>query len=144
MRVIAWSQNLTAEAAGAAGAEWVAKDALFHQSDVITIHLVLSGRTRELIGAAELALMKPDAWLINTSRGPLVDEAAPIQALQSRTLGGAAVDVFDSEPPPEDHLFRTLDNVLATTHIGYIAEDLYRTFFGDAAATIATWLSENP
>src|SRR5271163_1026358 len=144
MRVIAWSQNLTAEAARTAGAEWVAKDALFHQSDVVTIHLVLSGRTRALIGAAELALMKPDAWLINTSRGPLVDEAALIQALQSRILGGAAVDVFDSEPPPADHPFRTLDNVLATPHIGYVAEDLYRTFFGDAAATIATWMSANP
>jgi phosphoglycerate dehydrogenase-like enzyme len=89
--------------------------------------------------------MKPDAWLINTSRGPLVDEAALIHALQSRILGGPAVDVFDCEPPPEDHPFRTLDTVLATPHIGHVAEDdLLRTFFSDSAATVATWLSENP
>jgi phosphoglycerate dehydrogenase-like enzyme len=143
MKVIAWSENLTPEAASASGAEWVAKEALFRQSDVVTIHLVLSGRTRALIGAAELALMKPDAWLINTSRGPIVDEDALVQALQSRILGGAAIDVFNSEPPPVDHPFRKLDNVLATPHIGYVAEDLYRTFFGDSVATIETWLGEN-
>lgn len=143
MRVIAWSQNLTPEVASASGAEWVAKDALFRQADVATIHLILSRRTRAVVGAAELALMKPDAWLINTSRGPLVDEAALIQALQSRTIGGAAIDVFDNEPLAGDHPFRTLDNVLATPHIGYVAEDLYRTFFSDAAAAIATWLGEN-
>jgi phosphoglycerate dehydrogenase-like enzyme len=143
MKVIAWSQNLTPEIAVAAGATWVTKDKLFRQADVVTIHLILSKRTRGLVGAAELALMKPSSWLINTSRGPIVDETAVIHALTSRAIAGAALDVFDTEPLPDDHPFRTLDNVLATPHIGYAAEDLYRIFYGDAAASIAAWLDEN-
>jgi phosphoglycerate dehydrogenase-like enzyme len=142
MKVIAWSQNLTPEIAGAAGATLVTKEELFRQADVVTIHLILSKRTRGLVSADELALMKSSSWLINTSRGPIVDEGALIRALTSRTIEGAAVDVFDAEPLPADHPFRTLDNVLATPHIGYVAEDLYRTFYGDAAASIATWLDE--
>jgi phosphoglycerate dehydrogenase-like enzyme len=142
MKVIAWSQNMTPQIAEAAGATLVTKDELFRQADVVTIHLILSRRTRALVGAADLALMKPTSWLINTSRGPIVDEGALVQALTSRTIAGAALDVFDAEPLPADHPFRTLDNVLATPHIGYVAEDLYRTFYGDAAVSIAAWLDE--
>jgi phosphoglycerate dehydrogenase-like enzyme len=143
MNVIAWSQNLTEEKASAAGATLVDKQTLFREADVVTVHLVLSSRTRGVIGAPELALMKPTARLINSSRGPIVDQAALIKALQARTIAGAAVDVFDTEPLPIDHPFRTLDNVLATPHIGYVTEELYRTFYGDAAASIAAWLEAN-
>jgi phosphoglycerate dehydrogenase-like enzyme len=140
MTVIAWSQNLTTEIASAAGATLVDKDALFRHGDIVTIHLVLSRRTTGLIAAAEFALMKPTAWLINTSRGPIVDQAALTQALQARRIAGAALDVFDAEPLPVDHPFRRLDSVLATPHIGYVTEELYRTFYGDAPASIAAWL----
>jgi len=143
MTVIAWSQNLTSEIASAAGATLVDKDALFRQADIVTIHLILSRRTSGLVGAAELALMKPTAWLVNTSRGPIVDEAALIEALQARRIAGAALDVFEIEPLPADHPFRRLDNVLATPHIGYVTEELYRTFYGDGAASIAAWLESN-
>src|SRR6201984_3041336 len=141
MKVIAWSQNLTEEAASAAGATLVDKPTLFREADVVTVHLVLSGRTRGLIGRSEFALMKPTARLVNTSRGPIVDEAALIEALQACRIAGAAVDVFEVEPLPVDHPFRKLENVLATPHIGYVTEDLYRTFYGDAAANIAKWLA---
>jgi phosphoglycerate dehydrogenase-like enzyme len=143
MKVIAWSQNLTEEKASAAGATLVGKQTLFREADIVTVHLVLSSRSRGLIGAPELALMKPTARLINSSRGPIVDQAALIKALQDRTIAGAAVDVFDTEPLPADHPFRTLDNLLATPHIGYVTEELYRTFYGDAAASIAAWLEAN-
>jgi phosphoglycerate dehydrogenase-like enzyme len=143
MKVIAWSQNLTEEKASAAGASLVDKQTLFREADIVTVHLVLSNRTRGLIGASELALMKPAARLVNTSRGPIVDEAALIDALQARRIAGAAVDVFEAEPLPADHPFRKLENVLATPHIGYVTEDLYRTFYGDAAANIAHWLENN-
>jgi phosphoglycerate dehydrogenase-like enzyme len=140
MKVIAWSQNLTEETASAAGASLVDKPTLFREADVLTVHLVLSRRTRGLIGRSEFALMKPTARLVNTSRGPIVDEAALIEALQARRIAGAAIDVFEAEPLPADHPFRKLENVLATPHIGYVTEDLYRTFYGDAAASIAKWL----
>ena len=143
MKVIAWSQNLTEEKASAAGASLVNKQTLFREADIVTVHLVLSNRTRGLIGAPELALMKPTARLVNTSRGPIVDEPALIEALQARRIAGAAVDVFETEPRPADHPFRKLENVLATPHIGYVTEDLYRTFYGDAAANIAQWLENN-
>ena len=142
MKIIAWSQNLTAETAGAAGVELVTKDELFRRADVVTIHLILSERTRGLVGAAELALMKPTARLVNTSRGPIVDEQALIEALRARTIAGAAVDVFDTEPLPAKHPFRSLENLLATPHVGFVAEDLYRTFYGDAAAAIAAWIEK--
>jgi phosphoglycerate dehydrogenase-like enzyme len=142
MKIIAWSQNLTAEAAEAAGAELVMREGLFRRSDIITIHLILSERTRGLVGAAELALMKPTARLINTSRGPIVNEHALIKALRARTIAGAAVDVFDTEPLPAKHPFRSLENLLATPHIGFVAENLYRTFYGDAAAAIAAWIEK--
>jgi phosphoglycerate dehydrogenase-like enzyme len=143
MKVIAWSQNLAPAIAAAAGATFVTKDELFRQADVVSIHLVLSKRTRGLVGGADLALMKPTSWLINTSRGPIVDESALIQALTSRVIAGAALDVYDAEPLPADHPFRTLGNVLATPHIGYVGNDLYRTFYTDAATSISKWLDES-
>jgi phosphoglycerate dehydrogenase-like enzyme len=140
MKIIAWSQNLTAEAAAAADAELVTKDELFRRADVVTIHLILSERTRGLVGAVELALMKPTARLVNTSRGPIVDEQALIETLRAQAIAGAAVDVFDTEPLPATHPFRFLENLSATPHIGFVAEDLYRTFYGDAAAAIGAWI----
>lgn len=143
MKVIAWSQNLTVQAANEVGATLVDKETLFRQADIVTVHVVLSSRTVGLVGAAELGLMKPAARLINTSRGPIVDQDALVAALRSRKIAGAALDVFDIEPLPKEHPFRTLDNVLATPHIGYVSEELYRTFYGDAAAAIASWLEKN-
>ena len=142
MDVIAWSQNLTPDRAQAGGAEWVSKEELFGRSDVLTIHLVLSDRTRGLVNAADLAAMKPTSWLVNTSRGPIVDEKALIDALTSRSIAGAALDVFDTEPLPAGHPLRTLSNVVATPHIGYVAEDLYRTFYEDVVASIEAWLTQ--
>jgi phosphoglycerate dehydrogenase-like enzyme len=140
MEVIAWSQNLTPESAAEAGATYVAKDELFRRSDVLTIHLKLSERTTGLVGDAELTMMKPKTLLVNTSRGPIVDESALVQALRLRTIGGAALDVFDTEPLPAGHPLRTLDNVLATPHIGYVADRGYRIFYRDAVSAIADWL----
>jgi phosphoglycerate dehydrogenase-like enzyme len=140
MHLVAWSQNLTSEAAKAAGATLVSKDQLFEQADILTIHLVLSGRTRGLVGAAELGRMKPTALLINASRGPIVDEQALIGALKNKQIAGAAVDVFDVEPLPPAHRFRTLDNVLATPHIGYVSRGLYKTFYEDTVSNIRMWL----
>jgi phosphoglycerate dehydrogenase-like enzyme len=140
MKIIAWSQNLTPEIAEAAGAELVSKQELFRQADIVTIHLVLSGRSKGLVGAAELRLMKPASRLINTSRGPIVDEPSLIKALRSHAIAGAAIDVFEEEPLPAQHPFRSLDNVLATPHIGYVSESLYRTFYGDSLANITAWL----
>jgi phosphoglycerate dehydrogenase-like enzyme len=142
MKVLAWSQNLTPELARAAGATWVSKSELFREADVLTIHLILSKRTRGLVGAPEIQSMKPTAWLINTSRGPIVDEAALVAALRSRAIAGAALDVFDEEPLPPAHPFRSLDNVLATPHIGYVSKEMYRTFYGDVVASITAWLDE--
>jgi phosphoglycerate dehydrogenase-like enzyme len=140
MKVIAWSQNLTTERAAEAGATLVSKDELFQEADVVSIHLVLSGRTRGLVGAAELALMKPTARLINTSRGPIVVEADLVAALKDKKIAGAAIDVFDQEPLPLDHPFRSLPNLLATPHIGYVSRGLYERFYQDTVANIARWL----
>jgi len=142
MEVIAWSQNLTSESAAEAGATYVVKEELFGRSDVLTIHLRLSERTTGLVGAAELAVMKPTALLVNTSRGPIVDEPAMIDALRSGTIDAAALDVFDTEPLPTGHPLRNLDNVLATPHIGYVADHNYRTFYRDAVAAISDWLDQ--
>ena len=131
---------MTPEAAQAAGALLVSKDELFEQADILTIHLVLSSRTRSLVGAAELALMKSTARLINTSRGPIVDEQALISAVRNKQIAGAAIDVFDIEPLAASHPFRTLDNVLATPHIGYVSQGLYRTFYEDSVSNIRKWL----
>ncbi|GLP73024.1 2-hydroxyacid dehydrogenase [Mycobacterium antarcticum] len=140
MDVVAWSQNLTPEAAREVGARHVPRDEFFATADVVTIHLKLSERSRGLVGAAELAAMKSTALLINTSRGPIVDEAALIAALRSGSIAGAGLDVFDVEPLPADHPFRTMANVTATPHLGYVADRPYRIFFRDAVAAIAGWL----
>jgi phosphoglycerate dehydrogenase-like enzyme len=143
MNLIAWSRNMrpeAAKAAKAAGALLVSKDQLFERADILTIHLVLSNRTRGLVGAAELARMKPTARLINASRGPIVEEQALISVLKNKQIAGAAIDVFDIEPLPPDHPFRTLDNVLATPHIGYVSHGLYKTFYEDTVSNIRQWL----
>ena len=140
MKVIAWSQNLTAERAAAAAAALVTKEDLFRQADFLTIHLVLSDRTRGLIGAKELALMKPTARLVNTSRGPIVVEADLIATLRNGKIAGAALDVFDQEPLPPDHPYRSLPNLLATPHIGYVSHDLYTRFYRDTVDNIRQWL----
>jgi phosphoglycerate dehydrogenase-like enzyme len=140
MHVIAWSQNLDAERAAAAGAALVSKDELLRRADIVSIHLVLSERTRGLIGARELALMKPGARLVNTSRGPIVVEAALIQALNGGRLAGAALDVYDTEPLPAEHPYRSIPNLLATPHIGYVTRGLYERFYRDTVSNIVAWL----
>jgi phosphoglycerate dehydrogenase-like enzyme len=142
MNIIAWSANLTPEAAEQAGATYVSKQELFASADVLSIHLVLSERSRGLVGADELALMKPTALLVNTSRGPIVDESALVDALQARRIAGAGLDVFNTEPLPAGHPLRSLGSVVATPHIGYVAEQVYRVFYGEAAANIARWLGD--
>jgi phosphoglycerate dehydrogenase-like enzyme len=145
MKVAAWSKNLTAEKCAAAGVELAGSlDELLRTSDVVSIHVVLSDRTRGLLGARELGLMKPTAYLINTSRGPIVDEAALIAALRERRIAGAGLDVFAREPLPLDHPLRTLDNVVATPHLGYVSEDTYRVFYGEAAEDVLAWLAGKP
>lgn len=142
MNIIAWSQNLTEEKAEAAGAKLVTKEELFAQADFVTIHLVLSDRTRGIVDQVALELMKPDAYLINTSRGPLVNEQALISVLQNKKIAGAALDVFDTEPLPANHTLRTLDNVLATSHVGYVTQNTYRLFYGDTVRILENWLNE--
>ena len=143
MRVTAWSENLTVERASAAGATLVAKDTLFATADFVSVHLVLSRRTRGLVGARELALMKPSARLINTSRGPIVVEKDLVDALSRRGIAGAAIDVFDQEPLSAGHPFRQMTNVLATPHIGYVSKTLYERFYGDTVENISCWLDEH-
>jgi phosphoglycerate dehydrogenase-like enzyme len=140
MNVIAWSQNLTAERAAEKGVELVDKDTLFRTSDVLSVHVRLSERTHHLVGANELAQMKPTSRIVNTSRGPIVDKAALIDALKSNRLAGAAIDVYDEEPLAANDPLRSLPNVLATPHIGYVSEELYRTFYGDTVRNIVEWL----
>jgi phosphoglycerate dehydrogenase-like enzyme len=140
MELIAWSQNLTAERAAAAGTVLVSKEELFRRADIVSVHLVLSQRTRGLLGAPEIGLMKRTARLVNTSRGPIVVEAALIEALRKGEIAGAAIDVFDQEPLPPDHPFRQMPNVLATPHIGYVSRDLYQRFYKDTVENIKKWL----
>ncbi len=144
MRVIAWSENLTPERAAEAGVTWVSKQALFEQADILTVHLVLSERSRGLVDAQALGWMKPGARLVNTARGPIVDEAALVQALQSGRLAGAALDVFAEEPLPLDHPFRRLPNVLATPHVGYVSEQNYRQFYRQMIEDIQAWAAGAP
>jgi phosphoglycerate dehydrogenase-like enzyme len=144
MDVQAWSQNLTAEKAEAAGVRLVDKQTLFRTSDWISIHLVLSDRSRGLVGAPELALMKPDAWLVNTSRGPIIDEAALLSVLNAGTIGGAALDVYDQEPLPADHPLRRAPRTVLTPHLGFVTEDTYRVFYRDTVEDIAAWLAGTP
>jgi phosphoglycerate dehydrogenase-like enzyme len=144
MPVIAWSQNLTAEAARAAGARRVEKDDLFRLADIVSIHVRLSERTRGLVTARELALMKPSAYLVNTSRGPIVVEADLLAALRSGILAGAGLDVFDQEPPPADHPFRTMDNVTLTPHLGYVTHETLRAFYVDTLDAVVAFVDGTP
>ncbi|UVL81685.1 D-2-hydroxyacid dehydrogenase family protein [Pseudomonas sp. B21-028] len=144
MRVIAWSQNLTAEQAAEVGVTYVSKQQLFEQADILSIHLVLGERTRGLVDAQALAWMKPEALLVNTARGPIVDENALIDALRHKRLAGAALDVFAQEPLPVDHPFRTLDNVLATPHVGYVSRQNYRQFYGQMIEDLQAWAAGAP
>ncbi len=140
MDVITWSNGVTKEKADAAHASIVTREELFSRADILTIHLVLAEATRGLVGPRELAQMKRGAWLVNTSRGPIVDEAALVEALRSAWIGGAALDVFDVEPLPADHPFRSLGNVVATPHLGYVSRQQYEVFYGDTVRIIADWL----
>ena len=144
MPVIAWSQNLTAETAAAVGARRVEKDELFRESDVLSIHVQLSDRTRGLVTARELALMKPSAYLINTSRGPIVVEADLLAALRAGRIAGAGIDVFDLEPPPPDHPFRAMDNVTITPHLGYVTHETLIAFYTDTLEAVTAFADGTP
>lgn len=144
MKVIAWSENLTAERAEQVGVTYVNKQQLFEQADVLSVHLVLSERSRGLVDAQALGWMKPTALLVNTARGPIVDEAALIKALQKQHIAGAALDVFEEEPLPDMHPFRTLDNVLATPHVGYVSRQNYEQFFSQMIEDIQAWAAGSP
>jgi phosphoglycerate dehydrogenase-like enzyme len=144
MDVVAWSHNLTDERAEAVGARLVPMDELLATADVVSIHLVLSDRTRGLVGAAELATMKPTAFLVNTSRGPIVDHDALVDALRAGTIAGAGLDVYDVEPLPVDDPLRTLPNTVLTPHTGYVVSQVYEIFFGEIVEDIAAWLAGQP
>ena len=144
MEVIAWSENLTAERSEEVGVQRASRRQLLASSDFVTIHLRLSDRTRGLIGAAELSLMRPDAYLIYTSRGEIVDEAALLAAIRSGDIAGAGIDVFAEEPLSVNHLFRAEPRILATPHIGYVTRPTYDVFYGDAVEGIAAWLEGSP
>ncbi|WP_138468820.1 D-2-hydroxyacid dehydrogenase family protein [Poseidonocella sp. HB161398] len=144
MEVAAWSANLDPAHAAEHGVAAVPKEELFATSDIISVHMKLSPRSWGMIGAAELGLMKPSAWIVNASRGPLIDEAALVAALRAGQIAGAALDTFDAEPLAADHPFRTLPNVVATPHIGFVTEDTYRLFYGQMAESIAAWLDGVP
>ncbi len=144
MDVIAWSQNLTEERCREVGVKYVSKEELFSRADFLSIHVVLSPRTRGLVGAEDLARMKRSAFLVNTARGPIVDEAALVRALEERRIAGAGIDVFGVEPLSVDHPFRRLPNVILTPHLGYVTEANYRTFYGDIVEDIRAWLDGKP
>jgi phosphoglycerate dehydrogenase-like enzyme len=144
MNVIAWSQNLTAERAAECRATLVDKDTLFRDSDVVSVHLRLSDRTRGLVGAHELGLMKPTAYLINISRGPIVDEAALVRALQGGAIAGAGLDTFDVEPLPSDHPFLRLSNTVITPHVGYVTQESYRAFYSGVIENILAFNAGEP
>ena len=144
MDVIAWSQNLTQERCDESGVRLVDFKTLFKASDVLSIHLLLSERTRGLIGAEQLALMKPAAYLVNTSRGPIVDEKALIDALKSGVIAGAGLDVYDVEPLPRDHPLRGLDNAILTGHTAYVIVEMYELVYGEAVENVAGWLKGEP
>ena len=144
MNVIAWSQNLTPERCAEAGVSYATKDELFAHADIVTIHTILSKRTRGLITRDDLARMKPRSYLVNTARGPIVDEAALLDALQRKAIAGAGLDTFSVEPLPLDHPLRKLDNVVLTPHLGYVTENNYRRYYGDMVEDIVAWLNGAP
>ena len=144
MELVAWSQNLTEERAQAAGAELAPLEDLLALSDVVTIHLKLSERTRGLIGAPELEAMKQSGYIVNTSRGPIIDEDALVEALEAGAIAGAGLDTFDREPLPLDHPLRRLPNTVLTPHVGYVIEEGYRGYYGDAVEDIAAFLAGSP
>jgi D-3-phosphoglycerate dehydrogenase len=144
MKVIAWSQNLTPEKAKEVGVEYASKEALFANADFISIHYLLSDRSRGLVTAEDIGRMKKSAYLINTARAPIVDQAALLKALQDKTISGAGLDVFEVEPLPLDHPFRKLDNVVLTPHLGYVSEQNYRKYFPDSVGDIRAWLDGKP
>ena len=144
MRVIAWSPNLTREKAAEHAVTAVSKGQLFSDSDILSIHIVLSERSRGLVGASELGLMKPTSILVNTSRGPIVDEEALVEALRRRVIARAAIDVYDTEPLPSDHPLRSFDNALLTPHIGYVSQQLYTVFYRDAVEDVAAFVAGSP
>jgi len=141
MNVIAWSQNLTAERAAECQATLVDKDTLFREADIVSVHLRLSDRTRGLVGARELGLMKPTSYFINISRGPIVDEAALVDALQRKAIAGAGLDTLDVEPLPKDHPLLKLSNTVITPHVGYVTEEAYRAFYGGVVEDIRAFSS---
>jgi phosphoglycerate dehydrogenase-like enzyme len=144
MKVIAWSPNLTPERCKEVGVGYATKEELFSTADVVTVHVVLSQRSRGLVGREDLARMKPTAYLVNTSRGPIVDEAALLDTLQQRKIAGAGVDVFSVEPLPVDHPFRKLDNMVVTPHLGYVSRDAFRAHYGQMVDGIGAWLKGEP
>ena len=144
MTIIAWSQNMTAAQAEACGARLVDKDTLFRDSDVVSLHVVLSERTRGLVGGREFGLMKPSAILINTSRGPVVDTEALMAALKANRIAGAGIDVFDEEPLPRNHPIRSLENAVLTPHLGYVADDILRVWYEDSVEAIGAFLAGKP
>ena len=144
MTVMAWSQNLTPEKAKEAGVAYASKEELFRQADIVTIHYQLSERSRGLITADDIGRMKPSAYLINTARAPIVDQAALLKALQDKKIAGAGLDVFEVEPLPLDHPYRKLDNVVITPHLGYVSEQNYRKYFADIVEDIRAWLDGKP
>jgi phosphoglycerate dehydrogenase-like enzyme len=141
MNVIAWSPNLTPERCKEVGVGYASKEELFATADIVTVHVVLSQRSRGLVGATDLARMKPTAYLVNTARGPIVDEQALLETLQARKIAGAAVDVFSVEPLPVDHPFRQLDNIVITPHLGYVTEESFRSHYTQMVEGIAAWLN---
>ncbi len=140
MKVIAWSPNLTPERCAEAGVGYASKDELFATADIITIHVVLSDRSRGLVSAADIARMKPTAYLVNSARGPIVDETALLQALQQKRIAGAAIDTFSVEPLPVEHPLRKLDNVVLTPHLGYVTEESFRAHYSQMVDCIDIWL----
>lgn len=144
MNVIAWSENLTAERAAEHGVTYVSKQALFEQSDIVSVNLVLSERSRGLVDADSLNRMKPTAYLVNTARGPIVDEDALVEVLRQQKIAGAALDVYSQEPLPSDHPLRTLPNLLATPHVGYVTQNNYRMFFSQMIEDIQAWHAGAP
>jgi phosphoglycerate dehydrogenase-like enzyme len=144
MNVIAWSPNLTPEKCKEVGVGYVTKEELFSSADIVTIHVVLGPRSRGLVGAADLARMKPTAYIVNTARGPIIDEAALLQTLQQKKIAGAGIDVFSVEPLPVDHPFRKLDNIVLTPHLGYVTEDSFRNHYSQMVEGIDAWFKGEP